>query len=281
MIKMKLSRDEALINMQRILSEGNEVFELNVNADIDLYITRFNEWRENVIKSLKIIFDEEGLALRFEAETIYLENSFSKSSTKSEVNKAVKRGINFIKRAFDDISIGVYSDKAIDNNDISKETAMIIIRRIMHNFYKHIDVMYQEPVHRRGKILRTDLDKIKIGNEYDVQRILYSIIKTIFPLARVEVPEDTGYNSVRYDICIDEYDAVIEVKCTRDSMNERKLTEEIASDIFHYKSKNLFFFIYDKEKIIKNMDAFTKTYTKQDDTLNKCIETIVIQPILL
>lgn len=278
---MKVSKVEAIIEIQRILSEGNEVLELNISADIDLYVTRFNEWREGVIKSFKIIFVEESLALRFEAETIYLEHSFSKFSTKSEISKAVKCGMNFIKRVFDDISSGVYRDKDIVKNTIPKEIAMIIIIRIMENFYKHIEVMYQDPVHGRAKILKTDLDKIRIGNEYDVQRILYSIIKPIFPLARVEVSEDAGYNSVRYDIYIDEYDIVIEVKCTRDSMNERKLTEELGSDIFHYKANNLFFFIYDKEKIIKNVDAFTKTYTKKEETLNKIIETVVIQPIVL
>lgn len=252
MINIKLSKQESIIDMEKIVIEGNKISELKLNTDIEVYAKMFNEWRECAIKSLKSIFKQEDLALRFEAETIYLENSFSKISTKSEIN-----------------------------NDIPKEIAMIIIRRIMKNFYKHIKVMYQDEVHGRANILKSDLDKIKIGNEYDVQRILYSIIKPIFPLARLEVSNDIGYNSVRYDIYIDEYDVVIELKCTRSSMSERNITEELGSDIFHYKSNNLFFFIYDKEKIIKNVDAFTKVYTKRDDNFNKNIETIVIQPIVL
>lgn len=62
-------------------------------------------------------------------------------------------------------------------------------------------------------------------------------------------------------------------------MTERKLTEEIGSDIFHYKYKNLFFFIYDKEKIIKDIDHFNKEYNKKINEKN--INTIVIQPITL
>lgn len=44
------------------------------------------------------------------------------------------------------------------------------------------------------------------------------LIKPIFPLARLEVPSVAEYNSVRYDICIDEYDVAIEVKCSRNKL---------------------------------------------------------------
>ncbi|MGP3610309.1 hypothetical protein [Anoxybacteroides rupiense] len=49
------------------------------------------------------------------------------------------------------------------------------------------------------------MDKTKIENEHDVQRMLYSLIRPIFPDARLEVVDDAGYASVRYDIVLDEY----------------------------------------------------------------------------
>ncbi|WP_338078416.1 PD-(D/E)XK nuclease domain-containing protein [Anoxybacteroides rupiense] len=52
---------------------------------------------------------------------------------------------------------------------------------------------------------KEDLDKTKIENEHDVQRMLYSLIRPIFPDARLEVVDDAGYASVRYDIVLDEY----------------------------------------------------------------------------
>ena len=112
-----------------------------------------------------------------------------------------------------------------------------------------------------------------------MQRILYSLIKPVFPEARVEVSNDTGCSTVRYDIFIENYSIIIEVKCTRESMTERSLTEEIGSDIYHYKYRNIFFFIYDKEKIIKNKIAFENTYIKSFD--QKSINTIIIQPVNL
>ncbi|WP_175559926.1 hypothetical protein [Clostridium uliginosum] len=50
-------------------------------------------------------------------------------------------------------------------------------------------------------------------------------------------------------------------------------------DIFHYKYTNIFFFVYDKENIIRNSTAFKNRYNTSFDKKN--IETIIIQPITL
>ncbi len=126
-----------------------------------------------------------------------------------------------------------------------------------------------------------DLNRIKIGNEYDVQRILYSLIKPLFPEARLEVTVDAGYRPVRYDIFIDEYDLAIEVKCTRANMTERTLNEELGSDSFHYKVEHLFLFIYDDKRIITNADAFKRSFTKEKGLHDKNIDTYIAQPIIL
>ncbi|SJU05230.1 Uncharacterised protein [Clostridioides difficile] len=44
--------------------------------------------------------------------------------------------------------------------------------------------MYLDTVHGKGNITNQQLENIKIGNEYDVQRILFSLIKPIFPNAK-------------------------------------------------------------------------------------------------
>ncbi len=62
-------------------------------------------------------------------------------------------------------------------------------------------------------------------------------------------------------------------------MTEKKLTEELGADAYHYQYSNIFFFIYDKEKIIKNADAFIQVYS--GDGSSKHIESVVIQPIVL
>lgn len=64
-----------------------------------------------------------------------------------------------------------------------------------------------------------------------------------------------GCGTVRSDIWIDQ-NVIIETKCTRTSMSEKKLHEEISADITQYSAQNIYFYIYDKEKIIGNPQAF-------------------------
>lgn len=58
-----------------------------------------------------------------------------------------------------------------------------------------------------------------------------------------------------------------------------KQGESIGADICHYNARNLFFFIYDKDNIIKNPEVFKATYTKVIDKKN--IETYIVQQVAL
>ncbi|PWW01167.1 hypothetical protein DFQ01_11057 [Paenibacillus cellulosilyticus] len=219
--------------------------------------------------------------------SLILERSFSTKRLaqalimKSGVSvKENLKAIEFLESLLQDIDKGQYDPispmkKNVDKIDESH--FHLIIKTLLHNFYKHVEEMYQKPVHKKSTFNDADVGKIQLNNEYDVQRMLYALIRPLFPAARVEVPNDGGYKGVRYDIDIDEYDTVIEVKCSRSSMTERKLTEEIGSDIMHYKKKFTYFFIYDKNKIITNVDAFCRKYTQVIN--DRFAETIVIQPI--
>ena len=91
--------------------------------------------------------------------------------------------------------------------------------------------------------------KYRLKNEYDLQHLLYAVIKPLCPDARREVNDDSGVGTVRSDIKILSLNTIIEAKCTRTSTNLKKLTEEIEADIVHYKADYIFFYIYDKEKL--------------------------------
>ena len=106
------------------------------------------------------------------------------------------------------------------------------------------------------------LDSIQIGNEYDLQRMLYAILRPLFPSIRQEVNSDNGYGGMRADLYLDSCNLIIETKCTRDSMSERQLTEELGADSFHYPADNICFFIWDRSKIIKNPEAFKNKFEK-------------------
>ncbi len=235
-------------------------------SDSQLAIEKFLEWKEQV----KLETDTLSIYPRICAALMIQGNTFSQQPDITSVISSIDKVLLLLNR------ISTLETAA---NELTEQSALIVVRRILRNFHKHLEEMYQKHVHGKGTLKQTDLDKITLGNEYDVQRMLSSLLKPIFPTARVEVFGDGGYTGTRYDIFISEYNLVIEVKCTRTSMTERHLTEEIGSDICHYTSHHLMFFIFDKQKIISNPDAFEARYTKSFD--GKDVETYVVQPIII
>ncbi|MGL5694655.1 MAG: hypothetical protein ACRCXA_11300 [Peptostreptococcaceae bacterium] len=208
----------------------------------------------------------------------YIKNDFSKIKNRENIDGAKIRTIEklkIIKHYINKNKLNFIDHKT----DFDEYNSILILKKILNNFHLHTKSMYLDKCHGKGKIQNDQLDLIKIGNEYDVQRMLYSLIKPIFPDAKTEVVEDVGCSTVRYDIDIDSCETTIEVKCSRTNMTERSLNEEMGSDSFHYKRKNIIFFVYDKESIISNVESYKKTYNRLFD--DKYIDIIVIQAIKL
>ena len=149
---------------------------------------------------------------------------------------------------------------------------------ILDNYYLFLEALLERPPHRRGGIQKEHLSGLKIQNEYDVQHLLYAYLKPLYPLARAEASEDTGYGTVRADILLDS-EHVIEVKCTRSSMPQKKLIEELEADMVHYHAEHIYFFLYDKEKIIENPGLFRNIY--ENKVKGKQIHIVIHQPKIL
>ena len=162
----------------------------------------------------------------------------------------------------------------IMDNHVNKS----LICEVLENFYLFLENLLEREPHKKSGINKIQLEGFKIRNEYDVQHLLYAYLKPLYPMARLEVNEDTGYGTVRADILLDE-DCAVEIKCTRKGMSLKKLIEEIEADMVHYSEKNICFFIYDKEKIIENAFRFKKTY--EEKMKDKHIHVIIHQPKIL
>lgn len=274
-LTIRLTKDSELVtnDLEQMLEKLSRVDSKSIFS--------FESWQTNVNKLLNSCFNMSSISEQFNIRTKVMLNKFSESENQKNIKRAMDKAKVFLEELVSSINDGVYDDTTYQENSINTSTARIIVRRILRNFYKHLETMYQESVHGSGTIRKDDLDKISIGNEYDVQRILYSLIRPIFPETRLEKVDDAGYAYVRYDIVIEKYKIIIEVKCTRPSMRKRNLAEELGSDSFHYEGDYLFMFVYDKEKIISNVDAFETAYTKPREVAGKSIETIVVQQIKL
>ncbi|WP_025683845.1 hypothetical protein [Paenibacillus maysiensis] len=260
------TKSETIQAIQEQIDEVRLLTQSENNNEVKL-----EEWRISTSRILQRAFSNASVAREF--------------LLKTDAKTFQDAGVSYLEGLIIDVNKGLFekiSPPLSSGSDlIDLQSFHVIIRRIMRNFYKHIEEMYKKPVHGRGTIRQEDLAKISLGNEYDVQRMLFSLIRPIFPEARVEISDDGGYKSVRYDIYLREYETVIEVKCSRPKMSERELTEQLGSDAFHYREKYVYFFIYDKDKIIGNVDAFCKTYHKSLDIDGKQIETIIMQPVVM
>lgn len=198
--------------------------------------------------------------LSLERIAYYPLNAYSDRETKENMEAAKQRVISYIENIL------------CDNE---KEEQVL---EILNNFYLFLENLIEREPHKRGGIQQEQLHVLKIKNEYDVQHLLYACIKLLYPMARAEISEDTGYGTVRTDIFLDT-NHVIEVKCTRKNMSLKKLTEEIEADMIHYNAENIYFFLYDKEKIIENPMVFKKCY--EEKIKEKKVYIIIHQPKIM
>lgn len=203
---------------------------------------------------------DSGYLMELERKAYYLRNEYSEKDTKEKLEEAKNRVAEFL--------VGIM-DKHADGK---------LLVKVLENYYLFLENLLEREPHKKGSIQKEQLECLKIGNEYDVQHLLYAYLKLLYPMARLEVNEDTGYGAVRTDIWLD-LNNVIEIKCTRKGMLLKKLIEEIEADMVHYSAKYICFFIYDKGKIIENALVFKNTYEKMLRDKEVCI--IIHQPKIL
>lgn len=239
-------------------------------------ITTTEQYEKAIENVLKVCKSEE-LSLEYQKnikkKSEFLKNDFSNYDTEKNMFEARDRVLDYIKE-ISDIRM-----KKKNPQEIDEITGHALLIKILEQFYLFVESFYEKDPDKRATIKREQLKELKIGNEYDVQHILFSIIKLFYSNARTEVCEDNGYAMVRSDIWISELDTVVEIKCSNSSMTQKKLMEAIASDMVHYHAKNIYFFIYDKDKIIKNKDAFINTY--ENAVYGKNIHIVLHQPKIL
>ena len=209
------------------------------------------------LKTLDI--DSQSL-MELEQRAYYVINEYSDKETKDNLDSARNRVIAYLEQ--------IMTDSPADDRLLT----------ILDNYYLFLEALLERPPHRRGGIQKEHLSGLKIQNEYDVQHLLYAYLKPLYPLARAEASEDTGYGTVRADILLDS-EHVIEVKCTRSSMPQKKLIEELEADMVHYHAEHIYFFLYDKEKIIENPGLFRNIY--ENKVKGKQIHIVIHQPKIL
>lgn len=122
--------------------------------------------------------------------------------------------------------------------------------------------VYFHSVVRQLRHRHANRPTIDVGDEYDVQDLLYALLRIHFRDIRPEewTPSYAG-NSSRMDFLLKPEKLVIEVKMTRQSMSDKHLVDQLIIDRTRYEShpdcESLVCFVYDPDGRISNANAIT------------------------
>ena len=109
----------------------------------------------------------------------------------------------------------------------------------------------------------------QVKSEADVQDILFTILKPMFPTLVFEQPTEKG--AVGYsigDFALAELELIIEAKYIDSRGDVKKVADEIAEDIWKYSNQTtcerIVFFVYDPGLLIPDRESFKQVYTAGD-----------------
>ncbi len=141
-------------------------------------------------------------------------------------------------------------------------TAIDLVRQVLSNFGNSVKKITQN--RRKGH------ESFSIKDEYDVQDILYVMLKPIFPKMIAEEPTPrVGMKYNKIDLLIKEEGIMIEVKMMKESdTDEKEFIEQLKVDIQSYyrynELKHLIMFVYDPQNKTRDLENFSTLNGEQE-----------------
>jgi hypothetical protein len=128
-------------------------------------------------------------------------------------------------------------------------------------------------VARQLRVRHAARPTLNISDEYDVQDLLHALLKLSFNDIRPEetTPSYAGGAS-RMDFLLKDEQTVVEVKRTRDGLEQKEVGDQLLVDIQRYRAhpdcKRLICFVYDPEGRIGNPAGLEKDLSREIDGLS-------------
>lgn len=139
------------MTLKELILEGRN---LAVNSDIAQLKGKYNTW----CNAVRVMSNQEAFSKKEQDELKvkmhYTENEYSENDTYISIKKALNDTLCFLEERI-----------SISNEKISKNTALMIIEKILDNFYMYYRTMYRNPIHKKGTLTQDLLNKIQIRNE--------------------------------------------------------------------------------------------------------------------
>ncbi len=163
----------------------------------------------------------------------------------------------------------------VQRGAISKDNILPSFTVLLNILNSFSDVVSKLKYRRSGK------HSLDIKDEYDVQDILYAMLKGMFPSLQYEDPgKKVGPSSSRADFTVADIGVFIETKYISEKGKEKIIHDECLADIQKYgkqaECQKIVFFVYDPQKCIDNQYAFKSGLGNNHVIDGKNIEVITL-----
>lgn len=252
-----MDKVDAISILQRQISEIKIV-----KATADFGPT-FHKWqRDTRVALLNVFSTDEKPATEF--DNIYYILRISTSSTpKSAHAEAYRNGLERAE-AFLESCIREVEDFWTAETTAIKEQpfdTQLILEKLCTRFHL---------IARQLRDRYDNRETISIGDEYDVQDLLHSLLRIYFDDIRPEEwTQSYAGKSSRMDFLLKDYKTVIETKMTRKGLRAKEIGTQLIDDIARYRKhpdcNTLVCFVYDPEGFIVNPTGLEKDLSTEQD----------------
>lgn len=240
--------------INRLIERGKAVLHSrNRNTSVaglpTLDVAMFNTWRTQTLSCLEELLPSSSpYIIEFDKKI------------KRAVSDQVQTGIGILNSVLEDLQEGHISpvqDSSVKNQPVE------LIRNLCTKF---------PLVARQLRYRHNGRPAFDIEDEYDVQDLFHALLLQHFDDVRAEegTPSSAGSAS-RMDFLLKNEKIVIEVKKTRNGLEDRELGKQLINDIAKYKShpecRALICFVYDPEAFIRNPRGIENDLYSQSDDL--------------
>lgn len=158
------------MNRKKLIEIGLELEQI---VEYSVLCERFEEWKRAV---LKYVEDEKIDSTSYRMCLHVIDVPFGADETKKGTYiSAIRKTIKFL-----------------EEDLVVKKQSMNPLETMISNFGLYLQNMYEVVPENKATLQKTFLEQIVIKNEYDLQHIMYAIVKTLYPCARREVNQDMG-----------------------------------------------------------------------------------------
>lgn len=262
-----------ILILQRIKNKLDDSGDLNSEEE-DIIINGY----EKIVRPLVEYFNlkEHKIKEYFDSNDVSYEND-ADLCAKVQNYDTVSQSIIFLKRL--KAKVENYLEKPEDYEKINENDAK------HQSDFSLLNLL--ERFHNISKIIterRKDKKTYEINDEYDVQDLLFLILKSIYPLAEKESTSNAlGKGEKKIDIVIPEIETVIEVKFFKENTEELRIVDELKIDIESYHShllcKTLIAFIYNPYVRIKDFSKIINDLSgKREKGEHKFDVKVIVNP---